>query len=69
MFDKKRFAAQMALCGMTQAELAKKLGINESTLYRKLNNDGNFSRKEINQIIEILDIDSPREIFFADKLA
>lgn len=69
MFDKARFKAQIVLAGITSKELAEKLGINESTLYRKINNDGSFTRDEINKLIEILGIDNPQEIFFAEKLA
>ena len=49
--------------------LAERLNINESTLYRKINADGDFSREEINIMIEYLEIDNPSEIFFAKKLA
>lgn len=69
MFDKRRFMAQMALSGMTLKELAQKLGIDESTLYRKINDDGRFSRKEMNSIIVILHIEDPNPIFFAPELA
>lgn len=65
MFDKKRFRAQMILADITYKELAAKLGINESTLYRKINADGNFTREEISNIVAILGIDNPQEIFFA----
>lgn len=69
MFDKNRFRAQIILAGMTAKELADKIGIDESTLYRKINADGNFTRKEIGKIVEILHIDDPKDIFFADNLA
>ena len=69
MFDKKKFKAQIILAGMTAKELAAHLGINESTLYRKINSDGNFTREEIGKITEILNIENPKEIFFADELA
>lgn len=69
MFDKNRFRAQIILAGMTAKELAEKMGIDESTLYRKINADGNFTRKEIGKIVEILHIDDPKDIFFADNLA
>lgn len=69
MFNKREFMAQMARADMTQKELAQKLGIDESTLYRKINDDGRFSRKEMNSIIEILDIKDPSPIFFASELA
>lgn len=69
MFSKNKFRAAIALAGMTSKELAEKMGINESTLYRKINNDGSFSRSEINDIILILGISNPQEIFFAHELA
>ena len=69
MFDKRKFLAQMTLRGVSKKELAVKLGINEITLYRKINNDGFFTRKEINTMIDVLDIENPAEIFFADELA
>ena len=69
MFDKRRFMAQLALVGMTMKELAFKLGIDESTLYRKISDDGRFSRKEMNDIINILQIADPTPIFFAHELA
>lgn len=69
LFDKRKFKAQMVLAGVSSKELAEKLGINESTLYRKINSNGNFTRTEINNIILLLSIDDPKDIFFADELA
>lgn len=68
MFDKRKFLAQLALSDVKKKELAEYLGINELTLYRKINNDGAFTRKEINAMIKFLHIEDPAEIFFADKL-
>ena len=64
MFDKKRLQAQMVLVGMNVKEVSAALGINEATFYRKMNNDGDFSRKEISQLVEILKIEDPMIIFF-----
>jgi transcriptional regulator with XRE-family HTH domain len=69
MFDKRKFQAQMVLMGINGRKLSEMLNINESTLSRKLNDDGNFSREEINKLIEILHIDNPKDIFFADAIA
>lgn len=66
MFCRNKLKAQMALLGMTAKELAAKLEINEATLYRKMQRDGDFSRKEINTMIKVLEIEDPKEIFFAD---
>lgn len=68
MFDKRKFLAQMTLQGVSKKELAQKLGINEVTLYRKLNNDGYFTRKEINTMVEYLNIEDPSEIFLQRNL-
>ena len=69
MFDRKRLQAQMVLVGMNVKEVSAALGINEITFYRKMNNDGDFSRKEISQLVEILKIEDPMIIFFADEIA
>ena len=68
MFDKRRFMAQLALKGVTLKELAKNLEIDESTLYRKINDDGRFTRKEMNNMIDFLEIEDPNNIFFANEL-
>ena len=68
MFDERRLRAQLVLKGMTIKELAEKLNMNESTFHRKMKADGSFSREEINSMIEILEIEDPMAIFFADQL-
>lgn len=69
MFDIKRFKAQMVLCGVSVKELSCKLGIDESTFYRKMKANGAFNREEINQLIIILKIEHPEDIFFTEELA
>ena len=69
MFNKSEFKAQVARSETTYKEIAENLGIDESTLWRKIQNDGSFTRKEINKLIIILNIESPETIFFAEELA
>lgn len=69
MFDIRRFKAQLIIKGVTNRMLAERLNINESTLYRKINADGDFSREEINIMIDFLEIENPMDIFFAKELA
>ena len=69
MFDKRKFQAQLILSGKTMDDIANILGINITTLYRKINNDGSFTRREINAMMPALGISDPREIFFAEELA
>lgn len=67
MFDKKRFKAQMILAGVTMKDLAEELGVDESTMYRKINLDGNFTREQINKLVQVLKIDTPMDIFFCPR--
>lgn len=55
----------MLRAGLTSTEVAKQLGIDPSTMYRKIKADGDFSRSEINKLVEILKLESPNDIFFA----
>ena len=65
MFDERKFRAQLVLKGISMKELASLLNLNESTVYRKINDNGSFTRDEINKMIEFLEIENPMEIFFA----
>lgn len=69
MFNRNEFRAQIVRSGKTAKEVAEHLGINESTLYRKIQADGSFSREEINKLIIYLGIENPEAIFFANDLA
>lgn len=69
MFRENEFRAQIVRAGKTNKELAGFLGIDESTLYRKIKADGNFTRDEINKMIKFLNIEDPEAIFFAGELA
>lgn len=63
MFNKLEFNAQIARKGMLKKDVAKALGIDVSTLYRKMEKDGDFSREEMAILIELLGIEDPKEIF------
>ena len=52
---------------MTQKEIAKSLGMSESTFRRKAKND-EFGIIDANIMIEILHIDNPEDIFFDKQL-
>lgn len=49
---------------ITQQEIAKELGITETTMSRKMKK-GIFDSDEMYKMIEILEIENPSEIFFA----
>ena len=69
MFNENKLRAQMVLKGMSARDVSKVLDINEATFYRKLRNDGSFTRQEINTMIDVLEIEDPADIFFAPELA
>lgn len=48
---------------ITQQEIAKELGITETTMSRKMKK-GVFDSDEMYKMIEILEIENPSEIFF-----
>ncbi len=68
MFNKLEFNAQIVRKGLRKIDVAKALDIDVSTLYRKIENDGDFDRDQINTLISLLDIKDPKPIFFADEL-
>ena len=67
MFDDKKFAEWVHSNGYTFADIARALGINEATLYRKRSGVSDFTRGEINSMIVLLGCEDPISIFFADE--
>lgn len=55
----------------TQEELATTIGIDKSTFYRKMKQNGNFSIKEVNLIVSALNLskDEAMTIFFSETVA
>ena len=66
MFNETEFKVQVIRAHKTNKEIAEFLGIDESTLWRKLQNNGSFTREEISKLILLLEIEDPKAIFFAD---
>lgn len=52
--------------GMSQRQVAENLGMNEKTFYSKMRK-GVFGTDEAEQMIILLNIDNPVEIFLASK--
>lgn len=52
--------------GMSQRQVANKLGITEKTFYAKMKK-GSFGTDEAEKMIHLLRIESPAEIFFAGR--
>lgn len=63
MLDRNALKAEMVRYGYTNASLAKKLGISPRTFSTRLNEG--FGSEEMDAMIELLHIDNPTPIFFA----
>lgn len=66
MFNEREFNAQLARKGIKKTELAEHLGMTYTSLYRKIKEDGKFTREELAKIIDFLGIEDPTSIFFAE---
>ena len=67
MVNTNRLRGIIAERGMSQSKVAKSLGITAKTFYTKMK-EGRFDSDEMNDMIILLDIDNPAEIFFAKKV-
>ncbi len=68
MFDLNLFNSVLAFRGISKKELASKIGLSETTIYKKINRNGDFSREEIQKIGNIIGKENAKAIFFADEL-
>ena len=66
MTNELELKAECVKKGMTLAELANKIGVDASTLYRKFKGGSEFSRNEMQIIRSVLELSDERflEIFF-----
>ena len=71
MVDVSKLKGKIVERNTTQEELASKIGIDKSTFYRKMKQNGNFSIKEVNLIVSTLNLskDEAMSIFFSDTVA
>lgn len=64
MIDTKRLIGIIYSNGLSQRKVAKSLGMTEKTFYGKMKR-GVFDSDEIEQMISLLTINNPVEVFFA----
>nr|DAN80853.1 MAG TPA: helix-turn-helix domain protein [Caudoviricetes sp.] len=71
MVDVSKLKGKIVERNTTQEELASKIGIDKSTFYRKMKQNGNFSIKEVNLIVSALNLtkDEAMSIFFSETVA
>ena len=60
--------AKIAEKGMTQAQVAQKVGMTPKTFSLKMKN-GKFGLDEAEKLIELLEIDKPEIYFFGNEVA
>lgn len=60
---------ELKIRGMKKEQLCEKLGISRSAFYRKLNGKSEFTRSEIQNIVDSLGLESPVPIFFDDEVS
>lgn len=53
--------------GMTQKEVAEKLGMSQKTFYNKMKK-GVFGTDEVEKMVSVLSIENPTDIFFTNKV-
>lgn len=69
MIDTKLLKAAIAKKGLTQAEVARKVGISSQSFSGKLNNKTEFQLSEVIKLCKMLDISEEKDrIFFAQSL-
>ncbi|MCD8211531.1 MAG: helix-turn-helix transcriptional regulator [Oscillospiraceae bacterium] len=67
--DKYKLEYEMKSRGISIGKLCEDLHISRSAFYRKCNGISQFTLGEIQAIVDYLGLDSPMEIFFADKVS
>lgn len=67
MFKKNEFKAAMVRKGLTVTDIAKELGIDPATLFRKMSGQSDFYRNEIEKLCALLELsaEDTLKIFFA----
>lgn len=67
--DKARLMYEMQKKGISNQEMCDRLNMSRSAFYRKCNGISEFTQGEIQKIVDILELNSPMGIFFAEKVS
>lgn len=67
--DKDKLMREMAKQNVTIQNMCHKLNMSRSAFYRKCNGISEFTQGEIQRIVDVLNLDSPVGIFFAEKVS
>lgn len=61
MVDKYKLLGAIASAGLSQKDLAKKIGVSKNTINSKINGKNHFNTEQIDRICEVLKIDDDTE--------
>lgn len=67
--DRYKLEYEMKSKGVTVEELCKAIGMSKAAYYRKLNGRTEFTRGEIQKMIDFLNLEDPMDIFFTPKVS
>lgn len=67
--NKKKLLDAMDTQGVSIQDMCIKLNMSRSAFYRKSNGISEFTQSEIQKIVDILKLESPMGIFFAEKVS
>lgn len=67
--DRYLLEAEIKRKGFTAERLSREIGISKSAFSKKINGKSEFTLGEIQRIVEVLGLESPLPIFFADKVS
>lgn len=67
--DKLKLQYEMKSRGVSVDVLCKQIGISKSAFYRKCNGTSQFTQREIEMIVDFLELESPMGIFFKTKVS
>ena len=67
--NKAKLEYEMTIRGITKSQLCSVLGISRSAFYKKCNGKSEFTRIEIQKIVDYMKLDTPVGIFFDEKVS
>ena len=67
--NKQKLLDAMETQGVSIQDMCAKLNMSRSAFYRKSNGISEFTQSEIQKIVDILKLESPMGIFFAEKVS
>lgn len=67
--NKAKLEYEMSVRGITKTQLCSEIGISRSAFYKKCNGKSEFTRIEIQKIVDYMKLDTPVGIFFDDNVS